>query len=74
MIIEDNVVDGRGDCNTPILTPFALNVYDVNIVINHGEEPKEKSLPLIYRFMIRRLKSMPMVFCASWHIIILDIV
>ena len=25
-------------CNTPVLTMFALNVYDVHIVINHGVE------------------------------------
>ena len=54
-----------GDCNTPVLTPFALNVYDVNIVINHGVELKEKSPPLIYRFMFQRLKPVLMVFCAS---------
>ena len=41
------------------------NVYDVYIVTNHGEEIKAKSPPLIYRFMFRQLKSMPMVFCAS---------
>ena len=33
---------GGGDCNTPVLTPFALKVHDVYIVINHGEELKEK--------------------------------
>ena len=36
-----------GECNTLVLTPFALNIYDVNIVINHGVELKEKSPPLI---------------------------
>ena len=30
-------------CNTPVLTPFALNVYDVYIVINCGVELKAKS-------------------------------
>ena len=34
-------------CNTPVLTPFALNVYDVYIVINHGAELKEKAPPSI---------------------------
>ena len=29
-------------CNTPILTPFALNVYDVYIVINCGVKLKAK--------------------------------
>ena len=29
---------GKPLCNTPVLTPFALNVYDVYIVINHGVE------------------------------------
>ena len=39
---------GGGDCNTPVLTPFALKVHDVYIVIIHGEELKEKSPPSIY--------------------------
>ena len=33
--------------NTLVLTPFALNIYDVNIVINHGVELKEKAPTLI---------------------------
>ena len=49
------------DCNTSVLTPFALNVNYVNIVINHGVELKAKAPPLIYHFMFWRLKSMPMV-------------
>ena len=39
---------GGGDCNTPFLTPFALKVHDVYIVINHGEELKAKSPPSIW--------------------------
>ena len=39
---------GGEDCNTSILTPFALKVHDVYIVINHGEEIKEKSPPSIW--------------------------
>ena len=35
-------------CNTPVLTPFALNVYDVYIVINRGVELKEKAPPSIW--------------------------
>ena len=35
-------------CNTPILTPFALNVHDVYIVINRGMELKEKAPPSIW--------------------------
>ena len=35
-------------CNTPVLTSFALKVHDVYIVINHGEELKEKSPPSIW--------------------------
>ena len=35
-------------CNTLILTPFALNVYDVYIVINTGVELKEKALASIW--------------------------
>ena len=34
--------------NTPVLTPFSLNIHDVYIVINHGEELKAKSPPLIW--------------------------
>ena len=34
-------------CNTLVLTPFALNVHDVYIVINHGVELKAKSPPSI---------------------------
>ena len=39
---------GRGDCNTPVLTPFSLKVHDVYIVINHGAELKAKSPPSIW--------------------------
>ena len=39
---------GGGDCNTLVLTPFALKVHDVYIVIDHGEELKAKSPPLIW--------------------------
>ena len=39
---------GGGNCNTTVLTPFALKVHDVYIVINHGEEIKEKSPPSIW--------------------------
>ena len=35
-------------CNTPVLTPLALNVYYVYIVINHGVELKEKPPPSIW--------------------------
>ena len=34
-------------CNTLVLTPFALNVYDVYIVINLGVELKAKAPPSI---------------------------
>ena len=39
---------GGEDCNTLVLTMFALKVHDVYIVINHGEELKEKSPPSIW--------------------------
>ena len=32
---------GGGDCNTLVLTPFALNIHDTYIVNNHGAELKE---------------------------------
>ena len=73
MSTKDSVVEGGGECNTPVLTPFALNVYDVNIVFNRGMELKAKAPPLIYCFMFLQLKSMPMIFCATRHIIILGI-
>ena len=45
---EDSAIEGGGECNTPFLTPFALKVHDVYIVINHGEELKAKSPPSIW--------------------------
>ena len=39
---------GGGDCNTLVLTPLALKIHDVYIVINRGVELKEKSPPLIW--------------------------
>ena len=39
---------GEGECNTPVLTPFALKVHDVYNVINRGEELKAKSPPSIW--------------------------
>ena len=39
---------GGGDCNIPVLTPFALKVHDIYILINHGEELKEKAPPSIW--------------------------
>ena len=43
---------GGGDCNSPVLTSFALKVHDVYIVINHGEELKEKSPPSIWLYYV----------------------
>ena len=48
MSTEDSVVEGGGECNTPILTPFALNIHDTYVVNNHGEELREKAPPSIY--------------------------
>ena len=36
------------NCNTPVLTLFALNVYDVYNVIDHGVELKAKDPPSIW--------------------------
>ena len=58
-------------CNTPVLTPFALKVYDVYIVINHGAELKEKGPPSIWLCYVRRLKSFPMVYHDIQHILVL---
>ena len=40
MSTEDSVIEGGGECNIPVLISFSLNIYDVNIVINHGVELK----------------------------------
>ena len=45
-----------GWCNTPVLTPFALNVYDVYIVINRGVELKAKSPPSIWLFYVSTIE------------------
>ena len=45
-IIEEHSfweIKAGNNCNTPVLTPFALNVHEVYIVINHGVELKAKS-------------------------------
>ena len=47
MSTEDSAIEEGGECKTLVLTPFALNIYDVNIVRNHGKEIKAKALPLI---------------------------
>ena len=47
---------GGRDCNTPVLTPFALNVYDVYIVINRGMELKEKTPPSIWLFYVSTIE------------------
>ena len=44
---ENNAIEGGGKCNTPVLTPFALNLYDIYIVINSGVEIKGKAPPSI---------------------------
>ena len=49
MICLPQILLGLKDsiCNTPVLTLFALNEYDVYIVINRGVELKEISPPSI---------------------------
>ena len=42
---EDSAIEGGGECNTPVLTMLALNIYDTYIVNNHGAELKEKAPP-----------------------------
>ena len=61
------------NCNTSALTPFTLNAYGVYIVINHSVELKEKMTTMDYCFYVSVIKSVPMVSCASRHIIIFDI-
>ena len=43
-------------CNTSVLTPFELKVYDLYIVINHGVELKEKSPPSIWLFYVSTIE------------------
>ena len=45
---EDGAIEGRGEWNTQVLTPFELNIHDTYIVNNHGEELKEKGPPSIW--------------------------
>ena len=52
-------------CNTPVLIPFALNVYDAYIVINHGVELEEKNPYNGLSFYVLAIKLVLMVFCAS---------
>ena len=40
---EDSAIEGGGECNTPVLTPIALNIHDTYIVNNHGVELKVKA-------------------------------
>ena len=55
-------------CNTPVLTPFELNVSDVYIVSNHGVELKAKAPPSIQCFMFRRLKIVAdSILCQLTH-------
>ena len=42
-------------CNTPVLTPFAFKVYDVNIVFNRGVELKSKAPPSIKHVVVRQI-------------------
>ena len=62
---------GGGDCNTLVLTPFALQGTCCIIVINCGEELKEKAPPSIWLCMFRQEGSLSMVYRAIQHIIIL---
>ena len=43
------------------MTPFALNIYDVNIVWNNGKDLKAKVLPLIDVLCIGDQGLMPTV-------------
>ena len=44
---EDSAIEGGGECNTPVLTPLALNIHDTYIVNNHGAELRAKAPPSI---------------------------
>ena len=58
-------------CNTLVLTSFALNVYDVYIVINHGVELKAKAPPSIWLCYVWRLKMLSMIYRDIRHITVL---
>ena len=44
----------KSKSNTPFFTLLALKVHDVYIVINHGDELKEKAPPSIWFCMFRK--------------------
>ena len=71
--IEDSAIEGGGECNTPILTSFALNIYDTYIVNNHGEELKAKAPPIDLVMLCIGLEWSPMVYRDIWHILNCDI-
>ena len=51
---------------TPRFWPMVLKMYMMYILyLNHGEELKTKDLPLIWCFMYRRSRLMPMVIVLS---------
>ena len=52
----DTIALLKGYCNTPVLTSFALNVYDVYIEFNHGVDLKEKSPPSIWLFYVSAIE------------------
>ena len=58
---------GGGNCNTLVLTPFALKVHDVYIVINHGEELKAK-IPTIDLVVL----GFGNWDCFRWYIVLSD--
>ena len=54
-------------CNTPVLTPFALNIHDTYIVNNHGEELKAKAPPSIWLCYVSDLELSLMVYWDMRH-------
>ena len=53
-------------CNTSILNPFALNAYDVYIVINHGVELK-KIHTIDLAFYVSAIKNR-----CRWYFVLVD--
>ena len=55
------LIEWGGDCNTPFLTSFALNIYDTYIVNNHSPELKEKAPPSIWLCYVSDIN------CHRWY-------
>ena len=58
---DDSVIEGGGECNTPVLTPLTLKIHDTYIVNNLGAELKAKAPPSIWLCCVSIWEWSPMV-------------